>query len=83
MPDRFTADWWRLQFEGVCHTVNLLAREQGGYEARFAALWARIEEQEAAIKELSLKLGQVCERMDRAANVVAAMKKGKQDNGHA
>ena len=69
-PDRFTGDWWRAQFDGICHTVNLLAREQKVYDPKFAKLWRRIEEQDETIKALTLEIGQLKDRMDRAAGVV-------------
>ena len=73
-PDRFTAEWWRAQYEGVCHTQNMLAREIGRYSTRFAALWKRIEEQQAEIAELRLANGKMNERLDKAWEFVKGLR---------
>lgn len=73
-PDRFTAEWWRAQYEGVCHTQNMLAREIGRYSTRFASLWKRIEEQQEEIGELRLAIGKMTERLDKASAVVKGLR---------
>lgn len=67
VTDRFTREWWGAQFEGACHSMNMLAREQATYTPRFEALWRRLEEQQTEIGEMKAVIAKMTERIDKAS----------------
>ena len=64
-PDKFTGEWYRVQFAGLCHTVNAQAAEIARLEASRAKLFERVEQLEAASIERDAAVGAMrCEVHD-------------------
>jgi chromosome segregation ATPase len=73
-PDEHTAAWWRQQYLAVCYQQNVYAASIRDLEIRIANLADRIDpskdQLQTQIHSMSVKLGEVSDRLDRASRVV-------------
>jgi chromosome segregation ATPase len=73
--DKFTASWWRTQYEGVCHRMNEQSAQMARLEKRADAMSQRYDEILASENERDAVIGQLIERLDKAASEFSKLKK--------
>lgn len=62
--EAWTREWYKAQFEGACHNLNLHARDLLKQEERIKAAHRRMDEWEQELKEHRVKLGKKFVELD-------------------
>ena len=62
--EAWTREWYKAQFEGACHNLNLHARDLLKQEERIKAAHRRMDEWEQELKEHRIKLGKKFVELD-------------------